>query len=672
MYMTSTYLSFKLESEHIAELRQLPNPFNGNRLGALVRDRTYARIKEDGTLETWYDICLRVVEGCYTIQKNHILKIGKEWKEEKAQQSAKEMLRRMYIMKFLPGGRSLWCMGTDVIHKKGLGMALNNCAAISTINIKNDPSRVFEVLMDMSMLGTGVGVDTKGADIVNLYSPVITPNQLGLTYVTIDDSRESWVSSVRSLIDSYCIEDSPQVVFDYSQIREKGKKLKVFGGVSSGPQPLVDLHRNIIQTLDRELEKSDNPKLTSTGIVDICNHIGVCVVSGGIRRTALITFGEPTDEEFLDLKNYEKNPHRISYAWTSNNSVLVEPGQDYTNIQKRICDNGEPGIAILSNMKNYARMDIPNFRDRKVIGGNPCLEISLESYELCNLTENFINRHEDFDDYIKTQKYSFLYAKTVSLVMTHIEETNIVISRNRRIGSSITGIAQFLGRNNITVFRTWIRKAYNVIREWDNVYSNWFHIPNSIKVTAIKPSGTLSLLAGATPGVHYPWSRWYIRTVRLTVGNPLIDDLRNEGFYLESCVVNPSHTMIVSFPVDIGKCRTLDDVTMYEQLELAAFMQQHYADNQVSCTVTFTPEEGKHIAAMMEFYQFRLKGISFLPRSDNKYPQMPYQKITCEEYMQHMEDIEQRKRGVKAKRPRRYEDSEPTQFCDGERCVLNL
>ena len=406
--------------------------------------------------------------------------------------------------------------------------------------------------------------------------------------------------------------------------------------------------------------------------------IGVCIVS--VRKcekySALIAFGEENDKEFLDLKNYEVNPRRASFGWTSNNSVLANIGQDYTEIEKRICVNGEPGLAFLENMQKYSRMcDPPDWKDRRVGGGNPCLEISLESYELCNLVESFIAKHNSLKDYLRTQKFSYLYAKTVSLVPTHIPETNRVIFANRRIGSSITGIAQFLGKNSIETLRQWCTTAYDTIQHWDSKYSLWFKIPKSIKTTTVKPSGTISLLAQATPGVHYPHSRYYIRTVRINTGHSLLEKLKNEGYYIEPCKFNPLHTQIISFPIDIGECKTLDDVTMYEQLELAAFMQHYYTDNQVSCTVTFNKEtEGHHIAAALSTYQYRLKGISFLPRSDDIYPQMPYQKITKEKYIKECEDIAKRKDGYidpDSKR-RRTEDPDASVFCDSEICEIHL
>lgn len=673
--MSSDNLSFRFRQTFVDTMKNLPDVFVNNELGRVVYERTYSRVKSDDTNEVWWETIKRVVEGCYSLQKDYITSTGQEWNDNQAHGSAEEMYDLMYNMKFLPPGRGLWCMGSDIIHKKGLGLSLFNCSFVSTEKILDDPCRPFCVGMDMLMLGVGLGADTKGAGKVKLYEPVITPNQMGLTYVTIEDTREGWVRSLEHLLLSYFIKDSPVVVFDYSSIRKKGVKLKTFGGVASGPEPLIEMHNEIDKVLKRE---TANNFLSSTGITDIFNLIGSCVVSGNIRRSAELILGEEGDEHFLDLKNYEKNPHRMSYGWASNNSVLPSIGRDYSDIQNRICNNGEPGIIWLENMRKYSRMcDPPDWRDRRVLGTNPCGEISLDSYEVCNLNECFPARHTSLKDFKRTLKYSFLFTKTVTLAPIHIAETQNIVKVNRRIGNSMSGIAQFIAKFGIEELRIWCKQAYLEIQRWDAIYSRWMKVPRSIKTTTVKPSGTVSLLASATPGVHYPHSRYYIRRVRMTTGSPQLEKLKSKGYYIEPCAFKPEHTAIVEFPVDVGNCRTLDDITMWEQLELAAFMQHYYADNQVSCTVTFQKEEGKHIAAALNTYQYRLKGISFLPRSDDVYPQMPYEKISKEQYEKMCHNITERSRGhdtapLGGQKRKRDEMSESLNFCDGDTCTLNL
>lgn len=938
-------MKFVLDDSFIDTFSKKDPPFGFNGLGEIVYMRTYSRLKNDGTNEKWYETIRRVVEGTYTLQMDHIESLCLGWDPVQAQRSAQEMYTRMFEMKFLPPGRGLWAMGSDIITKKGLAAALNNCGFVSTKNmgISEQFSKPFAFLMDMCMLGVGIGFDTTGAGNFIVNKPV---NK----YVfSIEDTREGWVNSVRVLIDSYQGNSYPE--FDYSHIREAGIPLKTFGGLSSGAQPLIDLHNSIIKVLDTNI----GTFVTVTTIVDIMNLIGKCVVSGNVRRclpegtlvhtedglvpieniipgtkaytssglseiselveqgeqevicvstelglfkctekhkiavvsginkyswkcanelvegdflvfpdhvvegiditiyeddvvvkidenfgwiigylnaidyqnlgtsiktaigcagfeglysksadsklkkgynrlnpilnntvhkimkqfyngdlsiptvilqskqnirrnylnglyenttkfynyqfskqvqaihaslgepyslvniedyymlekinksdqlitpikfnklirtgkicqtydisvptakefiagegllvhnTAEIAFGDPKSEEFMDLKDYSKNPDRMAYGWTSNNSIFAELGMDYSDVQKRICINGEPGLAWLDNMRKYSRMiDQPDNKDYRVCGGNPCLEQSLEHMELCNLSENFLHRAESLDDFIRTLKFSYLYSKTVTLAHTHWAETNRVQLRNRRIGCSVSGVAQFLTKNNLNTLNQWLDSGYNEIKRWDTVYSEWLCIPKSIKMTSVKPSGTVSLLAGATPGMHYPESRFYIRRMRLANNSPLVEPLKEAGYKLEPAVGSERDTLVVEIPIDVGEgIRTVNDVSMWEQLALAANMQSWWADNQVSCTVTFNPKtEGHQIASALEYFQYQLKGISFLPKCDyGAFPQMPYEEISESTFNEINSGI--KKLVIKSM----SEDSVGEQYCDGESCV---
>ncbi|MGL4948497.1 MAG: hypothetical protein ACRC42_03880, partial [Mycoplasma sp.] len=380
--------------------------------------------------------------------------------------------------------------------------------------------------------------------------------------------------------------------FDYSLIRKSGAPLKNFGGVSSGSWPLKELHTSIIDTMTKNKGKTLNTRI----IVDIMNFIGKTVVSGNIRRTAEIAIGEPDDDEFIELKNYKKNPDRQAYGWLSNNSIYARLGMDYSKVCDNINNNGEPGLMWLENMRKYSRMcDAPTWADRNVMGGNPCLEQSLESYEMCCLVETFPAHHKTLEEYKDTLKYAFWYAKIVTLGLPHWKETAEVMSRNRRIGVSMTGIAQFLANNGLSSLKEWCDGSYKSIKSYDNFISKIFNVPESIKITSIKPSGTVSWLGGATPGIHFPHSRFYLRRVRVPANSPLLPELKSNGYHVEPDVYQPKTTSVVSFPVDLGKgIKTLKDTNWWEQVALSSFMHRYWADNQVSCTVSFDKEkEGK-------------------------------------------------------------------------------
>jgi len=652
---------FQLSENFINKFKRKKPPFGFNGLGELVYMRTYSRIKENGKNERWWETVQRVVEGTYSMQKNWIDSHQLGWNPWQAQASAQEMYDRMFNMKFLPPGRGLWAMGTAITEEKNLYAALNNCAFVSTSTLKEDYAKPFCFLMDASMLGVGVGFDTKGAGEIVIKGVNTTR---GEEVFKIPDTREGWVESLKLLLESY-FHGLPPIEFDYNQIRQAGAPIKGFGGVSSGHEPLMEVHEEIRKVLDGN---SGEP-ITLTTIVDIMNLIGKCVVAGNVRRTAEIVFGDPHDEEYLDLKNYQVNPHREQYGWTSNNSIFAELGMDYTDVCKRINDNGEPGFAWLENMRKFSRMQNGgDNKDHRVAGGNPCLEQSLESYELCCLVETFPYNHEDLEDYQRTLKYAYLYAKTVTLGKTHWPETNRVMLRNRRIGCSVSGVAQFITKHGMETLRNWLESGYDTIQDWDKQYSDWLAVPKSIKTTSVKPSGTVSLLVGATPGMHYPESRFYIRRMRLSNQSELIEPLKKANYKIEPAFGSEDTTMVVEVPVDVGEgIRTAAELSIWEQFSLAAFLQRHWADNQVSCTATFNPEtESDELPHVLNYFQYRLKGISLLPRHPlGAYKQMPYEAIDEDTYNMEVEKLGRLSFvGVEG------EEAEIDKFCNNDVCEI--
>ena len=652
-------MEFKLSENFVNKYKRKRPPFGFNGLGELVYMRTYSRIKEDGKNERWWETIRRVVEGTYSIQKNWIDQHQLGWNAWQAQASAQEMYDRIFNMKFLPPGRGLWAMGTPITEEKKLYAALNNCAFVSTSTIKDDYSKPFCFLMDASMLGVGVGFDTKGAEQVIIKGP---NNDRQEEVYVIPDTREGWVESLRLLLESYFHATAP-VTFDYTEVRPAGEPIKGFGGVSSGHEPLEEVHKEIRKVLNGNAPLP----ITVTTIVDIMNLIGKCVVAGNVRRTAEIVFGDPFDDEYLDLKNYEVNPHRDQYGWTSNNSIFAELGMDYTEVCKRINGNGEPGFAWLENMRSHSRMkNGQDNKDHRAAGGNPCLEQTLESYELCCLVETFPSNHDSLEDYQRTLKYAYLYAKTVTLGKTHWSDTNRVMLRNRRIGCSVSGVAQFITQYGMEELRKWLETGYDTIQEWDCMYSDWFAIPKSIKTTSVKPSGTVSLLVGATPGMHYPESRFYIRRIRVSKHSELLEPLKRAGYKIEPAFGSEDSTVVVEIPVDVGEgIRTAAELSIWEQFSLAAFLQRHWADNQVSCTATFDPEtEAEELPHVLNYFQYRLKGISLLPRHEKgAYKQMPYEAINQDTYNKELKKLGKLSFvGVEG------EEAEVDKFCNNDVC----
>lgn len=661
--------SFRLLPDFLEKYKTTEPPFGfrdagGNSLGEITFIRTYSRVKEDGTKEKWWEVCERVINGMYSIQKDHAESNKLPWNANKAQTSAKEAYDRMFNLKWTPPGRGLWTTGTDLIHERGVVAGLYNCSFVSTGDMeRHDPGAVFAWVMDALMLGVGVGFDTRGAEKGIRISKRVESNDL---YV-IPDTREGWAESVRMLINSY-LRTNKKLTFDYSLIRAYGEPIKGFGGTSSGPEPLIKVHEQITKILDsREGEVFD-----SRAIVDMVNLIGTCVVAGNVRRSATIALGEQDDDDFLELKNYDLHPERAEWGWMSNNTVVIDkPGYDYASAAQRITDNGEPGFMWLDTMQNYGRLkDGPDGKDWRVLGTNPCAEISLESYELCNLVELHLNRHDSVEDYLRTIKFAYLYAKSITLLPTHWQQTNAVIQRNRRIGTSMTGITGFVDKHGLPAFREWADRGYAEIQGYDKKYSEWLGIRESIRTTTVKPSGSVSLLSGATPGVHWPaGGKFYKRAIRFAANDPMLSLFKFANYDIEEDQYS-DNTYVVYFPVKTDMERSEKDVSIYEKIHLASEAQRVWSDNSVSVTVTFDPKEEKDdIARVLKMHEGELKTVSFLPMSNDVYPQMPYTEIDEDSYNEYLDKI------MKIDFNAIYDgvnnlEAEGDKYCTGDKCTI--
>jgi len=621
-------------------------------LGYVTYKRTYARAVDDGKrTEEFYETVRRVVEGVYSIQKEHCVKLGLPWDDLAAQEPAQLMFKKMWDFKFIPPGRGLWMMGTEFIDKHG-SMALNNCGFVSTEDIDIKGTKGFEWLMDALMLGVGIGFDTKGAGKMLIKKP--DPESF---VFEVPDSREGWVQALRHLLEAYFFGEA-MPIYDFSKVRPAGTPIRGFGGVASGPGPLHEMLDSIDDLLKNRIGKT----LSSVDIVDIMNLIGKCVVAGNVRRSAEIGLGDINDDAYINAKADQEALYH--HRWASNNSVLGYEGMDYSKIIPGIVKNGEPGIIWMENAQKYSRMDgEPDWKDRKAKGVNPCGEQTLESFELCCLVETFPSRHESYEEFEETLRCAYLYAKSVTLVNTHWNETNAVMLKNRRIGTSQSGIIDAFAKFGRRTILNWCNKGYDFLKKLDEELSEFFCIPKSIKITTVKPSGTVSLLPGVSPGIHYPHSEYYIRRIRIAENSTLIPILREAGYFIEKDVYSDS--LVVEFPVrEENFIRSKNHVTIWEQVANAIDYQKYWSDNQVSITVTFKPEEVDDIVHVLQFSEDKLKGISLLPMVDNVYQQMPYEEITKEKYEE-----------MKAKiKPMNYKTTKDkavgTKFCDGDSCTL--
>ncbi len=403
---------------------------NMNMLGSIVYYRTYSRQKENGEQEQWADTVIRVVEGVMSIRKWWYVDNKITWNELEWQEVARKMSHAIFEMRFLPPGRGLWIAGSDHLYNRG-SLAANNCQFRNVTLMSRDAS----LIMDGLMLGVGLGFAAEG------YEPQIQPPNKALkveTYI-IPDSREGWVESVRRLIASYESWGRRVVEFDYSEIRPEGAPIKTFGGIASGPEPLIKLHNRIRTYMDCYVAGAcDKTRL----VADVVNAIGACVVAGNVRRSAELYMGSPKDETFMNLKNYgdyipeytdaygqvfpatgTKGPSydRQDIGWMSNNSVKLSKVEDFEilpELAELIRDNGEPGVVNFVNIKQYGRLG--DFMADTATGTNPCAEATLENGELCNLVEVFPTRCTNEAEYLEAVELATIYASTISLLPLHL------------------------------------------------------------------------------------------------------------------------------------------------------------------------------------------------------------------------------------------------------------
>jgi ribonucleoside-triphosphate reductase (thioredoxin) len=623
MRTTSNIRRFKLSEAFIEPYKTREVPWGP--LGYVTFKRTYARrLSEfetgvEGT-EEWWQTCRRVIDAMFDMQKQHVYHLGLEWNDSKAQSTAKDAYDRLFNLKWTPPGRGLWMMGTKFVEER-TAAGLFNCAFRSTRDIATKGGYLFAWMMDALMVGIGVGFDTEGAGTITIKEPKYTNDTL-----VIDDSREGWVDSVHILLDGFFLGGKvPR--FDYSAIRGAGEPIRGFGGTSSGHGPLLELHENLSALFSDKIGDT----ITSVDIVDTENLIGRCVVAGNVRRSAALAMGAYDDRDYLQMKNDQEKLYH--HRWGSNNSFNAVVGMDYTWHAEQSQKNGEPGYIWLNNARTRGRFKDPKrYDDINVAGFNPCVEQQLEDAELCCLVETFPAKHEDYEDYAKTLKIAYLYGKTITLSNTHWPETNAKMLKNRRIGLSQSGVVQAFNKFGRREVYKWCNAAYKYIKQLDDEYSNWLCIPKSVRMTSIKPSGTVSLLNGSTPGIHFPESEYYIRRIRFGSDSQLLDSLANAGYNIEVDKYSPN-TMCVEFPVHEPYFKkSKKDISVWEQLEIAAQYQYYWADNSVSITVTFKPEEAKDIKSALEMYESRLKAVSFLRYEETGYEQAPYEPITKEQF----------------------------------------
>jgi ribonucleotide reductase alpha subunit len=604
--------------------------FNG--LGYIVYKRTYARLKENGQTEEWHETVERCVNGAQ--------KIG-------AGYTKKEMERifdLVFNLKCNFAGRMLWQLGTSTVDRFGANSLLN-CWFASM----KEP-KAFLFLFENLMLGGGVGYSIRREDVHELPRikkdvEIIHKPEKDADFI-VPDSREGWVKLLEHVLNAFFKTGKS---FSYSTIliRGAGEKIEGFGGKASGPAILVEG----IEKICKVFKDREGKKLRSLDVLDICNIIGSVVVAGNVRRSAEIALGDPDDVLYLRAKNWGTG-NVPNWRAMSNNTLYVD---DYSHLMEEFWKNGyeinkktgfangEPyGFFNLPLSRKYGRLKDGNIKNAdqyptkvdNVVGTNPCGEISLADYECCNLCELYLNNIESEKELIECAQLLYKTQKAIAALPFLHDETNDIVHKNMRLGMGVTGICQSLDKID------WLDKCYEELRKFDKKWSKQRGWPESIKLTTVKPSGTLSLLGGSTPGVHPAYSKYYLRTVRMSSSDPLVQICRDLGYKTEFLLnfdgSENRDTIVVYFP-----CETPDgailaaDMGVVKQLDMVKKLQDIWSDNAVSVTAYYSPEELDELKGWLkDNYKNNIKSVSFLLRQEHGFKQAPYQEVDEKTYNQ--------------------------------------
>lgn len=628
-------------------LKSYPDfPSHMENLAKLVYYRTYSRwLPEEGRRETWKETCARAVEYNCSLAPTSAYE-------------AQRLFDNMFNLKQFISGRSLWIGGSEASKKTKL--ANFNCSFVVIDSIKSLCD-----LFYLLMVGTGVGVRILPSDVNELprfRQNVILHHQYNKhstkqkgrenTYVETDgdmriihigDSKEGWVDALKAYLLCLIEPDAPShIMLDYTEIRVKGATLSNFGGTASGYESIMDMFTKIHRVIQEGLfsSKPVNGKLRPIHCLDICNLIGQNVVVGGVRRTAEIAIIDPHDEECVHAK--DNIQPGMEHRYMSNNSIFQEERPSREKIHElfnSIRTSGEPGIINVAEAKR---------RRADFAGVNPCCEIILPPNAVCNLTTvNMVafadkQGNVDWDSLEEAFVLSARAGYRMTCVDLELEGWNVAHHRDRLTGCSMTGWQDFIAKmSNDTFVRAggkagilkWLR---NVIHEAGEDIASELKTPVPLLMTALKPEGSLSLVAnGVSPGVHWQHSPYFIRRIRVNAHDPLALTAKELGWQIHPEVgqdMETATTLVIDFPVHSPSEVTKADIPAVEQLKEYILFQKFYTDMNTSNTITVKPDEWEEVEDFVYNHWDDMLGVTFLELNSTYYPLMPYEECTKEEY----------------------------------------
>ena len=568
----------------------------------------YARwIDEENRRETWEETVNRYVDYITEKVKGHLPK--------------KQIFDAIRNLEVMPSMRALMTAGPALERDNTAGY---NCSYLPV-----DDPKAFDEAMYILLCGTGVGFSVE-RDYVSQLPEIPQILEHVDTCIKVQDSKEGWAKSLRKLIGHLYMGEVP--IWDMSNVRPAGARLKVFGGRASGPAPLVDLFNFTVALFRQNVGK----KLSSYDCHNLMCKVGEVVVSGGVRRSAMISLSNLSDQRMRHAKSgkwWETAPQMA----LSNNSVVYTDKPDGETFLREWTSlveskSGERGIFNRLSAKDqaskYGRRD-----SNHEFGCNPCSEIILRPYQFCNLTEVVIREKDRFDD-LKRKVMLATILGTAQATLTKFPYLRKIWNKNteeeRLLGVSLTGIMD----NELTNGRKHgLKKTLTALREvaveTNKEWSAIFGIPQSTAITCVKPSGTVSQLVDSSSGIHPRHSSYYIRTVRGDNKDPLTNFMRDSGIPSEADFMKPDTQTVFSFPMKSPKKSVVrNDMTAIQQLEMWLLYQRHWCEHKPSVTISVRDDEWMEVGAFVFKHFDEMSGVSFLPHSDHTYQQAPYQDCT--------------------------------------------
>lgn len=642
-------------------------------IGEFVYLRTYSRYIEDKKRrENWFETVLRTTEYNIDLGIQYKKNLGISIDPIEEQKEAEQLFDNLYNLRTFTSGRTLYMGGTEIV--KEYPLSNYNCC-FTMIESLCDFVDVFYLLM----LGCGVGIridknliakmpyvrtvklegiylenirkETKKELMENTVLDINRDNPY-IARIKVGDSKEGWCNALEiyfKLITEKKYDGIDTIIIDYSYVRPEGERLRRFGGRASGHKSL----KRMFEKINKVILNNDDNKLKSIDVLDIATIISENVVSGGVRRSAMMIICEEDEEEVINAKkdiytvidgNWVENTD-ISHRKMSNNSVLYSGRPSLTRIKEMLHSiriNGEPGFINGAEAKR---------RKGTFEGLNPCGEILLKSKQCCNLTTNnllsFVNDEDELDlkKLEEVLKLSTRVAIRMTLVEVELPDWNQVMKEDRIVGISLTGIMDMVNKTKMTYeeLGTLLRHLREIVHMEGKRYCDILKISVPKLMTTIKPEGTLSTLPCVSSGIHFAHSNYFIRRIRIATSDPLYKMIEKQGCYPiynevgqrdEDCTIK-----VIEFPVKAPEGKTKYDIGAIEQLELYKLSMLSWTDHNTSITVHVRENEWDDVAEWLyENFDYGV-GVTFLPLYEETYPLLPFERTTKEDYENRLSKI---------------------------------